>query len=266
MDTSGPEGWYNNLPNVTKYFITIIFIVTLLISCNILSVVYFILDWGLIYYNYQIWRIFLNFVYVGKFSISWVFFMSLFVQFSSSLEKNSIFNSAGSYLYFITIQCFFLSVLSLAFFWPTGYPFLGNSLLFAIIYYWSRREAWSQVSIYFFTVKGYQLPFALIFLHLIMGQSLWVDIMGMLSGHIYYFFREILPREGGPNPLNKTPKIFDKIMIKMQELFSSQGIRNTFSRYQYNNYSNAERTRNNQNNNEARRRVFIGRGMRLGDS
>ncbi|EWC76260.1 hypothetical protein C923_03103 [Plasmodium falciparum UGT5.1] len=257
MDISGPEVWYNNLPNVTKYVITLIFLVTLLITCNLLNVVYILLDWNLIYYKYHIWRIFLNFLYVGKFSLSWVFFMSLFAQFSSSLEKNGIFTSPGSYLYFITIQCTFLSLISILFYWPRGYPFLGNSLLFAIIYYWSRREAWSHVSIYFFTVKGYQLPFALIFLHLIMGQSLWVDIMGLLSGHVYYFFREILPREGGPNLLDKTPKIFDKIMLKLQEFRLNNGIRNNFSRYGYTNINNSRGTNN---NNGTNRRVFIGRG------
>ncbi|SOV23053.1 DER1-like protein,putative [Plasmodium sp. DRC-Itaito] len=263
MDISGPEVWYNNLPNVTKYVITLIFLVTLLITCNLLNVVYILLDWNLIYYKYHIWRIFLNFLYVGKFSLSWVFFMSLFAQFSSSLEKNAIFTSPGSYLYFITIQCTFLSLISILFYWPRGYPFLGNSLLFAIIYYWSRREAWSHVSIYFFTVKGYQLPFALIFLHLIMGQSLWVDIMGLLSGHVYYFFREILPREGGPNLLDKTPKIFDKIMLKLQEFRLNNGIRNNFQRYGYTNINNPRGTNN---NNGTNRRVFIGRGVRLGDS
>lgn len=120
MDISGPEVWYNNLPNVTKYVITLIFLVTLLITCNLLNVVYILLDWNLIYYKYHIWRIFLNFLYVGKFSLSWVFFMSLFAQFSSSLEKNGIFTSPGSYLYFITIQCTFLSLISILFYWPRG--------------------------------------------------------------------------------------------------------------------------------------------------
>ncbi|CRG99187.1 DER1-like protein, putative [Plasmodium relictum] len=262
MEISGPEVWYNNLPHVTKYLITLIFLVTLLISCNLLNVIYFILDWNLIYNNYQIWRIFLNFLFVGKFSLAWVFYMSLLSQFSSSLEKNTVFTSPGSYLYFITIQCIFLSCISILFYWPRGYPFLGNSLLFAIIYYWSRREAWSQVSIYFFTVKGYQLPFALIFLHLIMGQSLWVDIMGLLSGHIYYFFREILPREGGPNILEKTPQIFDKIMLKLQEFRLNNGIRSSFSSYGYSNINNQR----NINNSSTNRRVFIGRGVRLNES
>ncbi|VWU52386.1 DER1-like protein, putative [Hepatocystis sp. ex Piliocolobus tephrosceles] len=263
MDLFGPEVWYNNLPNVTKYLITFTFIVTLLITCNLLNIVYILLDWDLVYNNYQLWRIFCNFFYVGKFSLSWVFFISLLAQFSASLEKNTIFSSPGAYLYFITLQCTSLSLISIFFYWPRGYPFLGNSLLFAIIYYWSRREAWSQVSIYFFTVKGYQLPFALIFLHLIMGQSLWVDIMGLLSGHIYYFFRELLPREGGPNLLEKTPHLFDKAMLKLQNMRLSNGLRNNYSRLGYRNLNNIRTTTN---STEPNRRVFIGRGVRLGDN
>lgn len=258
--SSGPERWYSSLPLVTKYFITFVFIATLLISCHILSLDYFIHDWNFIYYKLQIWRILLNIFYIGKFSFSWIFFMSLFIQFSSSLEKNPVFSSPGSYLYFILIQSVLLSVISLFFFWPSGYPFLSNSLLFAIIYYWSRRETWTQVSIYFFTVKGYQLPFALIFLHIIMGHSLWVDLMGLLSGHLYFFFREILPREGGPNLLQNTPKVFDTLALKLQNLNFSQGI-NSVSGI----YTNRSNNRINPSDSQGdRRRMFIGRGMRLG--
>ncbi|ETW18131.1 hypothetical protein PFFVO_03023 [Plasmodium falciparum Vietnam Oak-Knoll (FVO)] len=67
----------------------------------------------------------------------------------------------------------------------------------------------------------------------------------------------------GPNLLDKTPKIFDKIMLKLQEFRLNNGIRNNFSRYGYTNINNSRGTNN---NNGTNRRVFIGRGVRLGDS
>lgn len=78
----------------------------------------------------------------------------------------------------------------------SGLQLLGGSLLFAVLYYWSRRESYTPVSIYFLTVQGHQLPFVLLLLHLLMGRDLWPDAIGLLSGHLYYFFREILPAQG----------------------------------------------------------------------
>ncbi|SBT33005.1 DER1-like protein, putative [Plasmodium ovale wallikeri] len=86
--------------------------------------------------------------------------------------------------------------------------------------------------------------------------------MGLLSGHIYYFFRELLPREGGPNLLEKTPQVFDKIMMKLREFRVSHGIRGNYSRFGYRNTGSPRTT----SNSSSSRRVFIGRGVRLGDN
>ncbi|PFH32425.1 Der1ER1 [Besnoitia besnoiti] len=135
---------------------------------------------------------------------------------SSDLENNAVFVQAskGAYLYFIVLQSLCLDFISLLFFWPTGLHLLGGSLLFAVLYYWSRRESYTPVSIYFLTVQGHQLPFVLLLLHLLMGKDLWSDAIGLLSGHIYYFFREILPAQGGADLLSDTPKIFDRLVEK----------------------------------------------------
>lgn len=60
-----------------------------------------------------------------------------------------------------------LDVISLALAWPAGYPFLGPSLVFAILYYWSRsglgsipecnglgREPYGKLSFFSFVIQA----------------------------------------------------------------------------------------------------------------
>lgn len=88
----------------------------------------------------------------------------------------------------------------------SGVYFHGEALLFACLYYWSRREAYTPVSVSFLTVQGYQLPFLLMLLHLLMGQDLWLDAFGLVAGHAYYFCREIVPAHGKSQTLS--PNVF----------------------------------------------------------
>ena len=90
-----------------------------------------------------------------------------------------------------------LQLLSLLLAYPTGLPMLGPSLVFAIIYYWSRREPYATLSFFSFNIKGYQFPFALMFFQMLMGGSIWGDLLGLGSGHIYYFLKEVVPQEYG---------------------------------------------------------------------
>ena len=95
----------------------------------------------------------------------------------------------------------------------------GPSVIFAIIYYWSRCEPEARMSIWGFEVKGYQLPFALLFLTLLMGGDIWKDILGLAAGHVYHFLKDVLPVEYKVE-LIKTPRFF-------QRFFAASGPRVT---------------------------------------
>ncbi|PHJ23924.1 der1er1 [Cystoisospora suis] len=215
--SNGPEAWFFSLPPVTRAVTCVTFACTLLSAIQLMPAALLILNWQLVFNKLQVWRLLTNVLFIGRFSFGWVLHMYMWTQVSSDLENNAVFVQAskGAYLYFIVLQTLCLDVISLVFFWPTGLQLLGGSLLFAVLYYWSRRESYTPVSIYFLTVQGHQLPFVLLLLHLLMGRDLWPDAIGLLSGHLYYFFREILPAQGGADLLSYTPKIFDRLAEKL---------------------------------------------------
>jgi len=214
MDANTPEAWYRNLPILTRVGLTIIFATTVLVQLEILNPQLIILHWPLVWGNLQLWRVFTCVCFFGTFSFNLVFQLYFFTSFSSKLERNEVFvNAPGEYLLFLIFQIVVLSVLSLIMAYPTGLPMLGPSLVFGIIYYWSRREPYAELSFFSFNIKGFQFPFALLFFQMLMGGSIWGDLLGLGSGHLYYYLKEVLPQEYGYTWI-KAPSFLQRFAIK----------------------------------------------------
>jgi len=206
-----PEQWYKNLPILTRIGLTVIFGVTVLVQLEILNPMLVYLNWPLVINKLQVWRLFTSVVFFGKFSFQFLFQLYFFSSFSSKLEQNEIFAQPGDYLFFLLVQILLLDVISLVLSWPAGFPMLGPSLVFAILYYWSRREPYASLNFFSFTIKGYQFPFALVFFQLLIGGNIWMDLLGLAAGHIYYFLKEVVPAEYG-HTLIKTPAFLVRFM------------------------------------------------------
>jgi Derlin-2/3 len=117
---SSIENFFKTIPPVTRALLVATFSVTIGVVTHVISLESIFLDWDSVLSKLQIWRVFSEFFYIGPFSISWLFHMYFFVQYSSKLEKHSCFTypvaQSGSFLYFIILQIIFLNSLSLLFF------------------------------------------------------------------------------------------------------------------------------------------------------
>ena len=88
-----------------------------------------------------------------------------------------------------------------------GLYFLGDSLIFTMIYIWSKYEPDVLVPFFWgFQVKGYQLPFFFMGLTLLMGGSLMSSLVGLVTGELFYLLKEKVPQDYGWDIL--TPPIF----------------------------------------------------------
>ncbi|XP_050254441.1 derlin-1-like [Quercus robur] len=84
-------------------------------------------------------------------------------------------------------------------------PFMGGSLVFMLIYVWSREYPNALIDIYrLVSLKGFYLPYVMLALDLLLGNPLMPDILGMVVGHFYYFLTVLHPLAGGKFIL-KTP-------------------------------------------------------------
>jgi len=210
MDNT-PEQWYKNLPVLTRIGLTAIFGVTVLVQLEILNPMLLALNWPMVVNKLQIWRLVTSVLFFGKFSFPFLFQLYFFCSFSSKLEQNEIFSLPGDYLFFLICQILLLDLISLVLAWPAGLPMLGPSLVFAILYYWSRREPYATLNFFSFTIKGYQFPFAILFFQLLIGGNVWMDLLGLASGHVYYFLKEVVPAEYGYSFI-KTPSLLANAM------------------------------------------------------
>mmetsp|Transcript_27878 Transcript_27878/g.42241 ORF Transcript_27878/g.42241 Transcript_27878/m.42241 type:complete len:258 (-) Transcript_27878:133-906(-) len=213
MVENTPEQWYKSLPLLTRIGLTAIFITTVIAQVGILDPSLFFLHWPTVLNKLQVWRLLTSVIFFGQFSFQFLFQMYFFTSFSSKLEQNEIFNQPGDYLFFFIVIILLLDVVSLVLSWPGGLPMLGPSFVFAILYYWSRREPYANLSFFSFTIKGYQFPFALIFFQLLIGGNIWMDLLGLAAGHIFYFLKEVVPATYGYT-LVKTPSILVNFMSR----------------------------------------------------
>jgi len=211
MSNQSPEAWFKAMPLLTRYGLATIFCLTLLVQLEVVNPQLLIYQWPFIYQKLQIWRLITACVFFGGFSFPFVFQMYFFTSFSSKLENNEIFQESGDYLFFLLLMIFGVGFFGLIISWPMGIPVLGPSWVYAIIYYWSRREPYSNLSFFSFSIKAYQFPFCLMFVQMIMGGSIWGDIVGLAAAHSYYFIKEVVPMEYGYT-LIKTPKLLNTLM------------------------------------------------------
>ncbi|VFQ81381.1 unnamed protein product [Cuscuta campestris] len=109
-----------------------------------------------------------------------------------------------------------LSLLVLSFipyFWS---PFLGVSLVFMLLYVWSREFPNANINIYgLVTLKAFYLPWAMLGLDVIFGSPIMPDLLGIIAGHLYYFLTVLHPLSTGKTLL-KTPKWIHKMVARMR--------------------------------------------------
>ncbi|EAS04019.3 derlin-2 protein (macronuclear) [Tetrahymena thermophila SB210] len=241
--------WYFQFPVVSRSFITAVVAVTVVASLIYSPLPYYMyLDFQKLK-NFQIWRIFTNFFFLGTFgpNIIW----DLVYLYFATTRLDSLFTDrqVDEQLWLYIVVMTFLSIAGLIF----STPFLCSTLLFAFIYIWCKRQPFETVQFFFgLKFKSGYFPYILMGLHLILGQSIISDLIGVAAGHGYVFFKYIYPVSSGKDFL-RTPRFFTSFVNKY------------ISKTQAHNYQNPN---NQQQNNQGQQgfnfRQFQGQGVRIG--
>ncbi|CAG8456645.1 8517_t:CDS:2 [Ambispora gerdemannii] len=88
--------------------------------------------------------------------------------------------------------------------------FLGSPLAFTLVYIWSRRNPFIRLNFLgLFVFSAPFLPWVLLGFSLMLNNVFPVgDLMGIVVGHVYYFFEDVWPHEraSGGRRLLKTPQ------------------------------------------------------------
>ncbi|CAI2164339.1 9658_t:CDS:2 [Funneliformis geosporum] len=138
-----------------------------------------------------------------------------------------------------------------------GLVLFNQSLVMAITYIWAQLFKDVMVTFMFgLRFKGVYLPYVLLaFEALQMGGALpWASIIGIITGHLYYYLKELYPASGGTRFLNTPQWLYNWFPVNT----SSGGLRTSFGAI----LNPGERVQ--QQSSTDRTRHSWGRGQRLG--
>ncbi|XP_057415530.1 derlin-1 [Lotus japonicus] len=209
---SSPAEWYNTLPPISKAYGTACLAATAAYQLGLYQPVHIALLYPQVFYGFQVWRLFTNFFFLGPFSINFGIRLLMIARYGVQLEKGPFDRRTADFLWMMIFGGFALLVLSaIPFLWT---PFLAISVVFMLLYIWSREFPIAQINIYgLVSLKAFYLPWAMLALDVIFGSPIIPDLLGIIAGHLYYFLTVLHPLAGGKNIL-KTPMWVHKLVAR----------------------------------------------------
>ncbi|EQC25521.1 hypothetical protein SDRG_16604 [Saprolegnia diclina VS20] len=185
-----PLEWYYEIPVISRLYLTGAFLTTAACALELISPFSLYFNFNLIFYRGQVWRLLTNFLFFGLFSLDFLFHMYFLVRYSRMLEEGSFRGRTADFLYMILFGAAFMILVA-----PfVSVHFLGSSLTFMMVYIWGRRNEHTRLSFLgLFPFTAPYLPWVLLLFSMVLGNSATIDLIGIVVGHIYYFFEDVYP-------------------------------------------------------------------------
>jgi Derlin-2/3 len=215
---NSPEQWFKNLTPIAKTWLSLAVIATAGTGFGLIPIEYIYFSVPLVLRKFQIWRLITNFLYFGKFSIGWFFQMFILSRYTQLLEEQHFPGPRGTAELVFLLLFGAISLLLLNWMFMGGsIPFMASGLSFVLMYVWSRKSPFTEVSFWGFGFKAWHLPFVITVFHVLLGSSPMMDIFGIFVGHLYHFLMDIVPKVYNKELL-KCPqflyRIFDKTEVR----------------------------------------------------
>ncbi|CAL1143419.1 unnamed protein product [Cladocopium goreaui] len=70
--------------------------------------------------------------------------------------------------------------------------FVSGALIDLMTYLWGRRNPTARMQVLFFTIRTPYLPWVLSWISLLMGGNVQDQLLGLVVGHTYFFFEELV--------------------------------------------------------------------------
>mmetsp|Transcript_16889 Transcript_16889/g.23627 ORF Transcript_16889/g.23627 Transcript_16889/m.23627 type:complete len:229 (+) Transcript_16889:56-742(+) len=204
-----PEDWFHSLPPVTKVYLVGAVLTTACTTFGIIGVESLYLDFGLVYKNFQIWRLVTCFFFFGKFSYPFIFQMYILGRYFNLVESEQFKASEGKTGDMVFLVLFGASIMLIIAFLMGNLFFLGPALSFMILYVWSRSDPMRQLSFWGFAIEQWKLPFVMLLMALLMQSSPVLDIVGIIVGHLWHFLTQVFPEYYGYEVI-RTPQFISQ--------------------------------------------------------
>ncbi|KAG1664587.1 hypothetical protein FOA52_012530 [Chlamydomonas sp. UWO 241] len=196
---TGMKAWYSALPPITRAYMTVVLVTTLAgFTLAILPLKVLYLDWTLVVKKLEIWRLVTNFFILDKPSFRLIIFITYMHSYMCTLERETFQFEPADYVYMLMFNAIVINVAAVF----MGPGFYGIPFVLASVYVWSKNFREAQVSFFgLFKVKAFYVPFVFMGMDVLMGMSYMPHVIGISTGHLHYFFRELYPVTSGNRPL-----------------------------------------------------------------
>lgn len=199
------QQWFRDIPIVTKVLCGFAFFFAFTTSFKIISPGSLVFISDLVRNKFEIWRMFTPFLFCGGFSFQFAMHLMILYENCKRYEANPYNTGAGGnsadFIYMIVLSA--PVFLTIAHFY--NFYILSQSLLYMIIYVWSRREPDAQLNIMGVRFKAIYLPWIYELINMVMAQDIVMPLIGIAVGHVYYYFVVVMPIAYGRDWV-KTPQ------------------------------------------------------------
>jgi Derlin-2/3 len=196
-----------DFPPITRMYLILSILANIMCFAQIIKPIHLFLNFQLIIFHYNFWRLFSHAFFFGQIGIKAFFYIFFFSRYSKALEMYSFQGKKENYLYLLI---FGNSIMVLFKLFIYEAQFLGPAITNMIVYLWGKKNAQQQINLVnILHIRGSSLPFVLTLSSLAMKQkTLKLDLLGIIAGHLYYYLEEIYPRLIGGQKVLRTPGFF----------------------------------------------------------
>jgi len=196
-----------DFPPITRVYLILSILANIMCFAQIIKPIHLFLNFQLIIFHYNFWRLFSHAFFFGQIGIKAFFYIFFFSRYSKALEMYSFQWKKENYLYLLI---FGNSIMVLFKLFIYEAQFLGPAITNMIVYLWGKKNAQQQINLVnILHIRGSSLPFVLTLSSLAMKQkTLKLDLLGIIAGHLYYYLEEIYPRLIGGQKILRTPGFF----------------------------------------------------------
>jgi len=216
--------WYRSIPQITRYWFTGTVVLPLLGRFGFVSLMTMILDFDAIFRHFQIWRPFTSvFYYPITPQTGFHYLLNLYFLYSYSTRLESGLYDGRPADYALVLIFSWLVMLVIAFF--IGLPLLMEPLVLAVLYIWCQTNKEQIVQFWFGTqFKAMYLPWILLGFNMILRGGGFLEIIGILVGHLYYFLKFRYPADYGGQDYLQTPEFLYKFLPNRRGGFAGFGV------------------------------------------
>ncbi|KAI8048294.1 Der1-like family-domain-containing protein [Syncephalis plumigaleata] len=206
MDLSEVRTWYTSLPVNTRFIFTATLAVPIVAHFNIVQPYWLVFIWSPIVNKFQLWRLVTSFFY-NRLGFGLLMNLYFIYQHSMELETVTFAGRPADYAFFL-LFCGIVSTIGAAL---LDLIVLNDSLVLAIVHYWSLRNSERIVNFMFgMRFKAKYLAAVLIGYELLISGGLPIgSLLGVAAAHSYHYLTNILPAQGGRRWLT-TPALLQR--------------------------------------------------------